>query len=70
MAFTYSADITAFASWSAQLVALFPQILPASLSWISWAVMPSTSLEIAFKFPLHPPSKLTFVMRPSSVFVK
>ena len=50
----YSLTI-AFASWSAQEVPFIPQMFPAHFALISSAVIPSSSLEIIFRFPLQPP---------------
>ena len=52
------------------IVDLKPQVFPASFAAMSSAFIPSQSLEIAFKFPLQPPSKLMFEIVPSSFFVK
>ena len=62
--------MTALASWSAHEVDLGPQVLPRSLSAISSAVHPSTSLDIAFRLPLHPPVNAIFVTLSSSSISK
>lgn len=65
--FSY-ASLQALASWSAQEVALCPQITPESFFSISSTVQPSTRRGIAFKFPLHPPLKEIFVTIFPSIF--
>ena len=50
---------TAIASWSAQEVFLKPQVFPLSFDSICSTVIPSTRIETALRFPLHPPVKAT-----------
>lgn len=56
----------ACASWSGQEVGLKPQRMPFSLWMASFASMPSTSLEMPCKLPLHPPVKDTERIMPLS----
>ena len=64
--YSLSAFVNAFENWSAQDVFLGPQVLPLRIDAISSAFLPSTSLAIALRLPLHPPIKFTLWMTPFS----
>ena len=56
----WTADFSAFASWSGQDVDLNPQRIPSRREIASFTSIPSIRREIPWRFPLHPPTKETF----------
>ncbi len=68
--FTLAIASRARASWSGQEVPFMPHSMPFSRVATSSGRMPRTSAEIPCRLPLHPPSKLTEAMRPSSSKVR
>ena len=62
----------ASASWSGQLVGLFPHVTPRSLSATLSASMPSTRRDMPQVLPWHPPRNVTLCMMlfsPMSTFI-
>ncbi len=68
--FTLAIASRARASWSGQEVPFMPHSMPFSRVATSSGRMPRTSAEIPCRLPLHPPSKLTEAIRPSSSKVR